>query len=254
MSETSSVEGLRFVTAHPADIAAHDRWNEVQTLREEFYEAALAGRSRQEIATFVTSTTHSAWDDPNNSTLLGGFARPRVVVAFGDDDELRGFAYGANNASSHRPGIVGQAEIFSKLYLPSYSTQESRYVLLREVVGENDVVMGAMTALLLKSYKGHQPVKSYPYVEETGLLRRNRAMGLRTLESRDNARTPLPPEPIEAFGPKTEPAMQLTQQASTVKRVLNALRSTYPEALAQAEANHRRDYGGSAHFPVSFVD
>ena len=245
---STEVGSLHFRTSHPADLLGGDRWAEIQALRQGFYEAEFAdNRDQEEVARFVNDTTPASWDNPNNSRLHGRFGKPLVVAAYDGDNDLRGFAYGANNVSSSKGGVAGRIEAFAKLHVPAPRLVEARYLHLREVVGPNDVVMGAMTALLLESYNHKQPVRTYPYREQAGLIGRLRDMGLWVVPPYEGGT-------VVPFGSGSIVANQQTRQADSARTVLDALQTTFPEAIAQAQANHRVESGAGLHFPEGLVD
>ena len=238
----SAVEGLHFVTS-PPDVLSAKGWDEIQALRESFYEGEFSPASAENAAGFVALTDEVKWNNLNNSSLRGHFARHRVVAAYDAHEVLQGYVYGVNNASADHTGTLGVIEALAKLHVPLPPLLERRYLKLHEIVGPNDVVMGAMTAVLLDSYSPRQPVTSYPYTEERLLAERLRAWGLQIDPD-------VPPEPIEeAFGPGSSTTEQTRYVARRAGSVVANITSLYPEAVKYAKERQHHDSGISLDFP-----
>jgi hypothetical protein len=208
------IDSLTFVETTPDRLVGHySNWNDVSEVRAVHYADAFPERDDVEIVDFVMQTTELSFALPNKSGLRGHFAHPRVVAAFDDSDKLAGYAYGANNASSHLPSVLGMAEEQAKLHIPVGPLLDARYLWIREIIGDDATLLAGLTARLMNGFKETQSVSLYPYAEEQGPL----LPALKgTILHLDKA---VKPEPIEAFGEGSKKATQLRYTAGHAGRV-----------------------------------
>lgn len=243
MAEASNefdIDDLRFVRVRPSQLLTrdYDSWCEISELRTEAYKRVFTEQTDEEVGHFVGSLTPYSWDNPNVAVGRGlrarqRYAKPRVVAALDKkDDRLVGYAYGANNASSKKPGIRGIAERTAKLHVPFSRFESARYFWLREVVPIESERVGlpiVLGALLLRDCKPHQPVTCYPWSEESALRQHLTAWGFEW-----DGDTP---EPERPFGTETTTLQVrwIAKRAGDVIRNIVAIPGV-AEAVPQAES------------------
>ncbi len=225
-SVPASVTELKFEIARPSDLSAR-RWDEIQELRRAYYARVFDQRTDGELDYFLGQTTIESWDDPNNSALRGRYARARVVAAYDRRDGLVAYGYSADNASSTRPSVFGEAEKFAKLHVPISRFQEKRYQWIREMVHddkERPYLHAAIGAALISASLPTQPVTQYLYEEETDQRQVLQEWGF--IPQADLA------EVIHPFGEDAQPTNQRRYQAVSVTSALAHMMDTQPAALA----------------------
>ncbi|HTE58086.1 MAG TPA: hypothetical protein VK694_05055 [Verrucomicrobiae bacterium] len=212
------VDDLHFERMDPSALSK-ERWDEVVQLRHDYYSRTLRGRPTGHVEMFVSHTTQDSWDNPNTSDLRGSYARAMVVAAFDKHDDLVGFSYTADNASSDRPQPQNSAERLAKLYLPRYI--EGRYHWQRELVDNGDGRPGLREALAALSIKGRlknkqhlQPMSVWIMGEEYDLQEEASAWGF-------TAHTK--PEERGMFGEGTMPTHLTMYKANSKLEVFDRL-------------------------------
>ena len=110
------IGGLRFERLAPAELEG--RFDEIQSLRQRFYERVYEGkRSQHEIDRFVGRLTLEKWSKPN--TAVGNTAieaqkrtGAKLLAAFDEKtNEIEGFVYLAENVSSKAERVMAKAHI-----------------------------------------------------------------------------------------------------------------------------------------------
>jgi hypothetical protein len=245
MAEATSdfdIEGLHFAQGRPSRLLTRNEpdgfscWWRIGDLRNANYKQVFSDRTDEEIDHFVKSLSVYSWSDPNKALGKGlrtrqRYTKPRVVAAFDENESLVGYAYGANNASSSRPGIVGAAERAAKLHVPHPRFESKRYFWLREIVpvdSERAGLVRILGGLLIQSCEPSQPVTCYPWAEETALQSTLSEWGMQW----DGGE----PETLYPFGENNEPTEQTRWVGSSAEEVLRNIVSRPGTAEAMLRA------------------
>ena len=170
---------LQFEIMKPSHVMTADRYA-TNLLEGVHFATVFPELTLEEARAFGIASQHDSWRNPDKAGLRGHYSRPRVGFAR-VDDEITHMVYMANNTSAppRIPGIAGAFVARAALYAPVDYAKEHRYVRIREMIGDDDVVLGALGILLLEEYGSEQPVSDWPYEEETELQDRVRIWGLK---------------------------------------------------------------------------
>jgi hypothetical protein len=222
------IDDLHFDITHPRVLAESAlQFEQIKRIRLKHYQTALGNtRSPHEIQTFVNQTSRRAWVNPQLAVRRGRATagqrrrQPRVVVAYNQQNKIEGLAYGAQNASSRRPGLQGIAERAAKLYLPQGIA--GRYLWGREVINpeERAGLETVLGALMLQHAYSEQPASWFPYTEEPRLISQLEQWGYYHVRNEKNV---LIEEPDYVFGESASPAIVQTWRVDHARDAISRI-------------------------------
>ncbi|OGL29374.1 hypothetical protein A3D14_00020 [Candidatus Saccharibacteria bacterium RIFCSPHIGHO2_02_FULL_47_12] len=208
------IGGLRFERLAPAELEG--RFDEIQSLRQRFYERVYEGkRSQHEIDRFVGRLTLEKWSKPN--TAVGNTAieaqkrtGAKLLAAFDEKtNEIEGFVYLAENVSSKAERVMAKAHIPRVIRKPiggierAFKQDIDRFYVWGSEYVHNPERTGLPPILGALGLEGFDPNLTgtwYPWHEEADLKRHLTSWGYVW----DGGK----PEEIKGFGSGYRGAMQ----------------------------------------------
>lgn len=243
-----SVEDLRFITGSASAIT-ETLWPAIEPSLRWHYKETLVSRTEPEVDYFADRIKQETWINPSLApNTRSRYRGTKAIVAMRQGNQLSAFARASYNASSQREGAVGTIEELAKLYspvnLPGLPLVESRYVNIREIVGnEDEAIMGGMTAYLLSQFDSNRTLTQFLYSDERYQRLRSERWGL---EAAIDPETGLEIfEDVYEFGPDAPAERQTKMVGETVGDVIETITSepAAANALAYIQDNVQKYYG-----------
>lgn len=166
---------ITYTQVHPEKLVG-EQLNGIGELRREYYqgifEEAGLGVDMDE---FMSQSSLASWINPNAGPRRSRRANPNVTIATGDRDEILGYVYTADDASSRLPAPLSSVEEWAKLHMSGERFLRSRWFWIRELVApydERDIPEG-LGAVATVGVGGRvdelRPVSCYPWETEYDL-------------------------------------------------------------------------------------